>query len=195
MQVSRSLGKLSRTFRRPCYGGAMHRSTPVLTALALCLFLPACASGSADYPSLARRDAERLAEQPQPAGAETPAPAPGPALEARLARLVNDAGAAHRRFSARTAAARTASARPGASTRGGDAWINAQVALSALEAARSTTMVSLAELDRLYADARLAWDAGESPEAAAIARARTQVDGWAAEQDRAIAAILSRIGG
>ena len=56
-------------------------------------------------------------------------------------------------------------------------------------------MVSLAELDRLYADARLAYDVAESPEAARIAAARDEVDALVAEQSRLIAQLLRRIGG
>lgn len=161
------------------------------------LALPGCASTGDAYPSLAKRDVERVEGTALPAdGPEEPAPPPpiGPDLESRLSRLVADARAAHREFAAqRPAAARAISAASG-SARAGEAWTTAQVALAGLDAARSKAMIALADLDLLHAGEVEAYPDLETPAGSAIAAARDEVSGLVAQEDEAIAALSRRIG-
>ena len=51
-------------------------------------------------------------------------------------------------------------------------------------------MIALADLDQLYAAARI-----EGSDATAIAAARDQVTGWIGEEDRVLASLRGRLGG
>lgn len=161
------------------------------------LALSACASGQ--YPSLARRGAERVAGT---APAVSPAPSPTPeavlptaGLSARLAGLVAQAREAHRRFTANRAGAEGTIGRAGGAAMGSESWSLASVALAGLEASRSNAMVALAELDSLYVADRVAHYDSPSGDVEAIAAARDQVSGWVAEQDRVLSALRGRIRG
>ena len=155
-------------------------ATPfVLAALA------GCATGSDEYPSLAVRDAERVAGTAEPVEAYIP-PAPSPAVLDRLDDLVAAAATAHRSFLAaapkarqRVSAARNA---PVAS----DSWSAAQVALAALESDRARAIVSLAELDQLYAAA-----AAEGLALEKIAAARDEVAEMVEVENETIAPLLA----
>ena len=114
----------------------------ILSALAL-------AAGCAEpgpYPSLAPRPAEKAYAE----DAEERAPAAQPddgALAAEIARLVEAGRAGDAEFrSARPATAAKVEPR---SAPGSDGWIEAQQAVSRLEAARARTTAALADLDRL----------------------------------------------
>ncbi|MGE4323940.1 MAG: hypothetical protein AB7E60_13055 [Sphingobium sp.] len=123
-------------------------SRRLLTSLAL--LLSGCAGAPTTYPSLAKRPIEN-ATVAEVAAAPTPVPADTELL-ARLATLSNQvsAGSAQfdRAYAAADRAARTAAGSPVAS----DAWVAAQLALSALEAARNDSVSALASLDVLYVD-------------------------------------------
>lgn len=154
--------------------------------------LAACASAG-DYPSLARRDAERIAgeETIEPA---VPPPAPAtPGMASRLAELVELARNAHHRFSARQGSAEQRTAAGAGSATGSEAWAVASIALADLEAVRSEAMIALAELDGLHAADRVANPNQPSSDAPAIAAARDQVMAWIAEQDRVLARLRGRI--
>ena len=157
--------------------------------------LGGCASGGG-WPSLARRPVETAAERPS--GSAAPAAAqPGtgvsqqtvPAeLSARLAALEQAARESHQRFQAKRTGATSAvnAARGGAVA--SEAWSVATVALADLESARSDAMVSLGELDRLYAADQVDGGNGE-----AIAAVRDQVTAWIADEDAVLADLGSRL--
>jgi len=162
--------------------------------LPLCLvpLVGACAS-SGNYPSLAKRDVERIAGSAQPAAAATAAvPALPPAsadLLTRIDSLLTSARKAHADFTGKLPSTqRVVSAASGAAA-ASDSWVSAQTALAALQGSRSQVMVSLAELDDMYVKARDAAPETESPSALAIDTARRQVEQWAGDED----AVLSRL--
>ena len=148
---------------------------PALSAL----LLSACATGSDQYPSLARRDAERItgsasAVETTPVAPPTAVP-PNLELAARLERLVDQARSAHARFESRLPRANRAS---------GSGWAEGAIALAELDSARSEAMVALADLDELFAAEKTA-----GREAAAITAARDQVMAWISQEDRALSAL------
>ena len=153
------------------------RALTGLSTAAFILVLPACAADTANYPSLARRPAERAASN-TPTAAPAPVPtAPDAELPARLAALIEQAREADTRFASRRAEAERAVAAGGGAAPGSEAWAVASVAL--------------ADLDQLYAAARIA----SSGEWATIAAARDQVTAWIGEEDHILAALRGRLGG
>ena len=171
---------------------AIARLTPVL-ALPL---VSACASPG-DYPSLARRDVERIngSSLPVPAPEPTPATpvAPSADLSARLGQLVDQARAAHRRFvDRRPRAEQLATAASGAAV-ASEAWSVATVAIADLEAARSEAMVALAELDALHAAQRVEHHSEDTADGAAILAAREQVLAIVGDEDSVLAALRGRV--
>ncbi len=118
---------------------------PAAAAAALLLTLSGCVS-QGPFPSLAPRPGEGefvLAEPDRPA----PAVADDPALRRQVEALRTDAAAGARSFDEAYEDSRVAIARGGAE--GSDAWIEAQQALSRLEAARADTADALTRLDAL----------------------------------------------
>lgn len=167
------------------------RALTGLSTAAFILVLPACAADTANYPSLARRPAERAASNTPTAAPAPVATAPDAELPARLAALIEQAREADTRFASRRAEAERAVAAGGGAAPGSEAWAVASVALASLESARSDAMIALADLDQLYAAARIA----SSGEWATIAAARDQVTAWIGEEDRILAALRGRLGG
>lgn len=159
-------------------------------ALGASLALSAC-SGATGYPSLAKRPAERISGTAQPATPPPVVTAPpplSPEMQARLAQLVERARAAHTAFSGGKAKAdRLSSAARGAAV-SSEAWVVATVALAELESRRSEAMISLAELDSLYAREKV--DGGDG---VAIAAARDQVTAWVADEDAVLAELRGRL--
>lgn len=191
----------------PMISGATART--IIPIILLPLLLTACSSPGT-YPSLARRDAERIAAeaampidervsgsgQPAAAGdAATPLPPLSGDMQTRIAQLVDQAREAHGKFeSSRSAAQRTISAARGARP-DSTSWISAHVALAGLEAARGNAMIALAELDRLYIDERDANPGIVTPLADALGQARERVESWVGEEDRVIARLMGQLGG
>lgn len=170
----------------------MHRFPAIAALCVLGPCLAACATASDKYPSLAIRDVERAEGQfaPVPAAPldvpEIPAPS-GP-LADRLAALGAAADAAHRAFvTSAGRASRLADAAAGAAV-GSDAWASAQVALSDLDSARSTTAISLAELDSLMVGAAI-----QAQDISAIELVRQQVLAQVGEEDGTLARLRNRI--
>ncbi|MBO0749697.1 MAG: hypothetical protein J2O44_04600, partial [Porphyrobacter sp.] len=64
---------------------------------------------------------------------------------------------------------------------GDDAWAKAEAALADVRAARSKTMIPLADLDRLYVDA-----ATQGEATARIGAARDEVAGLVTSEDRTV---------
>jgi len=173
----------------------MNRHLFSLTSLALPIFLAACASSAGQYPSLAKRDAERVSGIAEPAEAEpvTPMP-PGPHLENRLSSLVTKATRADRDFQTLKAPAERSVAAARGAARAGESWTQAQVTLAELQSARSDAMIALADLDQLFAEERLAEPGELSPSALAIADARNRVEALVDQENRVIAALLKQLG-
>ena len=98
------------------------------------------------FPSLAQRPAERnlSIEEPVHPAVEVPS---DPALRVRVAELERQAAEGENSFAAALGPTESVVARAGAP--GSESWIEAQQALSRLEATREATMRALAELDRL----------------------------------------------
>ena len=121
----------------------------LILAFSPLLGLAACTAGGT-YPSLAPRAVEKMdSDAPAPAPAPLPTgPVAGdPALAARLTALAADARQGQAKFEAELPAARAAAGRAGAAAT--ESWIEAQRALSSLEATRVLSVTALAELDTL----------------------------------------------
>jgi hypothetical protein len=113
------------------------------------LFLLALAAGCAapgPYPSLAPRPAEKAYAEDAEERKPTPQP-DDPALAGEIDRLLAAGIAGAAEFDAALPAAQRAARAAGAA--GSDGWIEAQQALSRLEAARARTTAAAADLDRL----------------------------------------------
>lgn len=164
-----------------------------LLILALPLCLEACAS-SGDYPALGRREVEREAGPAAPSSGVAQAPPASADLQARVDRLVGQARSGHADFAARREAAGRSVAAAGGAARASDGWVTAQVALASLEAARSGAVTALADIDRLYADERIAVPHAVSPSASLLGAARGQVKAWIDEENDVIASLTRRLG-
>ena len=122
--------------------------TRPITALAAAAMLAGCVA-QGPFPSLAPREAERADPTAEPVRT-APIVAPDPALRGRLTELIALARQGERDFEAAYAPAQAAARAAG--RQGTESWIDAQQALSRLEAARAETTRALAELDRLAID-------------------------------------------
>lgn len=175
---------------------------PILAAAIPLLILTGCASAR-DYPSLTRRPAEKdngrisggapvVASAPNASASQMPVAAD---LTTRLAQLEQSAREAHARFgTARARASSLVSAARGAAV-ASERWSVATVAIAELESSRSDAMVSLGELDRLYAEARIAGQNDDGGDGGAIAAVRDQVTAWVADEDAVLADLGSRMPG
>jgi len=117
------------------------KALPILLAA----LLAGCVS-QGPFPSLAPRPAESEDWTEEPVRA-APAVADDPALRARIAALLDEASAGARDFDADFGAAERAAARAGAE--GSDSWIEAQQAISRLQASRGKTDEAAAELHEM----------------------------------------------
>ncbi len=203
----------SRTFRcdagggaRACYGAIMQRLTthrplraiPLVLLIGASFATGACAKRS-DFPSLARRPAERVYGSAQPVAAATPdADASIPAdagIVARIVALTDQAQKADAKFEARRASAeRAVTAARGAAV-GSDAWSAAQIALADLDSARSEGMVAMADLDRMLVVAAQAAIDGPRGDLDAITPAHAQVDALMRKELATIDSLRARIAG
>jgi hypothetical protein len=117
-----------------------------LFAIAVPLLAAAGCAAPGPYPSLAPRPAEKAyaddADERQPT-----AQPDDPALAAGIDRLAAAATAGAAAFDSALPAAAAAAAAAGAT--GSDSWVEAQQAVSRLEAARAQTTAALADLDAL----------------------------------------------
>lgn len=175
---------------RPCYGLDMRRSIFLVLLAVLALTLPACSTGPGEYPSLARRPAERLnAPAPDPGPMPPPvAAAPDPVLLGRIAALETQARTAHERFLARTGAARKLALAATGAPVASEAWSAATIALSELEAVRSEAMIALADVDGLHARAVV-----DGTDSRAIAEAREAILALIGEEDRVLGELQTRL--
>jgi hypothetical protein len=166
---------------------------PMLALLLTPTLLGACAQ-SGSFPSLAPRAAERAAAAPTAGGqaaAEPAPPAADPALATRLDQLVAAARQGQQAFAAALASAEGVIARAGAPQ--SESWIEAQVALSRLEAARSPSVVAQADLDALVRERNRAGAPPSEADAAAIAAAAEQISALVAAQNEQLARLGARL--
>lgn len=174
--------------------GRAARCSAHYIALLLPILAGACSS-MGDYPSLALRDFERTGRLTPTEADATPESAPPPPpstdLVSRLDSLLAKARSADATFTANRTSAERAVAAAGTVT--SDSWSTAQVALSSLQASRSSAMVALADLDRMYVDARDEAPLEETPTTSAIAAARDEVSALVASQDQVIATLAARL--
>lgn len=163
----------------------MHRQSTILLLAAATLTLGACANDIAEYPSLARRPMERVTGEIAPVVPKNePGPAPSATVVSRIDSLVGLARAADTKFRSHEDRARTLVSAASGAAMGTESWAVATVALSQLESARSDGMVALAELDAIYAAARIGAD-----DARTVAIARDTVMALASAQDDVINAL------
>jgi hypothetical protein len=182
---------------------------PVIAPITALVLLSGCAA-QGEFPSLAKRPAELALEAAPVATAAVPAtperitgsgtpvaPAPGATatdqavsadLATRLRDLNESARAAHERFAAKRPRAATLVGAASGAAVASEAWSVATVAVADLESARSDAMISLGELDRLYAAERI--DGGDG---GAIAAVRDQVTAWVADEDAVLAELGARL--
>lgn len=156
-----------------------------IARLALVMPLTACAGGSADYPSLAIRDAERVEGTFEPAPAPEPSPQPvqpSPDLLQRLAQLRTAAASAHQAFLETAPGTRRAVEAARGTGVESKSWAAAQVALADLDSARSQTAVPLGDLELMFANAALAFELREP-----IADTRSDVAAMVAQEDAILA--------
>ncbi len=171
---------------------AMRSLSPLLVSAAIVLTLDGCAADTENYPSLARRPAERVTgtfpvSSADPAVPATPA-APNPEVAGKLAGLVGQARAADARFAAREPRARQLTSAAAGARVASEPWSVATIALADLESARSDAMIALADLDAQYTAERVSGGEG-----AAIAEARDQVTALVVHQDRVLAELHGRL--
>ncbi|MBU3991791.1 MAG: hypothetical protein KKA12_04475 [Alphaproteobacteria bacterium] len=178
-------------------------SKRVLLATVLpAMILTGCAS-TKDYPSLARRPAEKdsgrisgsapvVAPAPDASASQMPVAAD---LTTRLAQLMQAAREAHARFDTAQARANSLVSAARGTAVASERWSVATVAIAELESSRSDAMVSLGELDRLYAEARIAGQNDDGGDGGAIAAVRDQVTAWVADEDAVLADLGSRMPG
>jgi len=166
------------------------RAAALPSLLAAALALSACTKDKELYPSLSILKGERVTGSFKPVAPEKLAsPPPSAETRDRIAQLRADAAAANDRFlqAAQQAQAPVAAAR---GTEPGTAqWELGQVALAEVAARRSETMVALAELDRIYAEAQL-----KSEDPAEIEAAVNEVAAQVHAQDQAIDALETTLG-
>ena len=177
---------------RHAMAAVMVRLTPSLFSAAIAVTLAGCGADTVNYPSLARRPAERMTGTApvvpaDPAPIASPAP-PSAALTARLAQLVDAARAADAQFKAREAKARQLTNAATGTALASESWSVATIALADLESARSNAMIALADLDALYAATRIS-----GGDISAIAAARDQVIGLVGTEDKLLIDLRGRL--
>jgi hypothetical protein len=178
------------SLHRRAMGVAMAAFRPALL-LALTLLASACSTTEGEFPSLARRPAERVS------GTAEPAPAPpiptvaepvAPDLAARLARIEASARSGHAKFLSREPRARSTVGAARGAVVASESWSVATVAVAELEAARSEVMIALADLDSLYAAERVAGSDG-----VAVGLVRDRVVALVVQEDRVLAELGGRL--
>jgi len=147
-----------------------------LTAFLALFALGALADSAAakPFPSLAKRPSETRDRTPPAPQAVVPAAA-DPQLVAQVEGLAKQAESGEAAFRAQLDTGRAAVASAGAAAPSSEAWVNAQVALSALDTARYDSVAALAGLDSLYVDRQDNMDAARvMADLAAIDPARSR---------------------
>ena len=160
-----------------------------LIALLLATGLAGCTETGHHYPSLLPRDTESqsLAEPERPA----PVATPDAALDARIAALVAELDKAGKDFTAvaQDGEARIAVAR--GLPEGSDGWLDAQAALTEVDAARAPAASTLAELEQMTIDRGAAGQPPYPALDAAIARASALAEAQSARNATLAAALTA----
>ena len=156
--------------------------------LPLMLLPAACASTTANEPSLAPRAAERIDPRLPVEGPSLPAAA-DPALAGQLAGLVADARQGDAEFRAALPGARTTIGAAGPN--GSESWIAAQQALSALESLRAPAAKAAGDIDALASER--AASLGQT-DLAALEAAAAEVHAIAEQEAAAIEELSGLIG-
>jgi hypothetical protein len=147
--------------------------------LSLPLLLVACAGPEGDAPSLTPRPIEGILDEPVRAIAPVQSTS-DTALATEIAALVEQAEAGHSAFTARYPAAQGTVQNAAGSAVESEAWIEAQLAVSALDSARSETVRTLGSLDAILAGQALA---GAPSETEKLLDARERVASLYGEQN------------
>ena len=124
------------------------------------------------------------AAEPQP---YVPAPI-GVATLDNVEQLAAQARGAHAEFLAAAPAARRSANAADAGRVGSDAWAEAQIAIADLETRRSQTMITLADLDRVYVDTS---NAGEA--IAPVADVRGEIAQLIEQENAVITELLNMV--
>jgi hypothetical protein len=160
----------------------------ILLAVSASLLLSACARDRGEYPSLARRPAERVSGTAPVVTPPPEAPQPPAEVTGQLDGLVAKARAADAKFRAAAPRARSlVSAAAGAAV-ASESWSVATVALADLESQRSQAMIALADLDALYAAEGI-----KQSDTRAIAAARDAVIAIVAGEDEVLNDLKGRL--
>jgi hypothetical protein len=162
---------------------------PFLLAAAGAALAAACAAPG-PYPSLKPRPIETSLA----AADEAPEPAPAPesaAVRERTETFLADIRGTGAAFEAALASARAAVARAGAPE--GEGWIEAQQAISRLEAARAPTVRALADLDAYALEEARSGRAGSPADLALLRRASEEAQAIANRQQAEIDALKGRL--
>lgn len=161
----------------------------MLAGACLMALLPACAQTDASaYPSLAIRPAERIDADPPTEPPAPPAPVPADVM-ARVAAIkakADDAASAFDRLSPGVTA-RVQSGRGAAVA--SDRWIDAQVAFSQLDTARTGTATALADIDIIYIERAVALESR-----AEIESVRQEIASLLERQDAVLARLKATVG-
>lgn len=171
-------------------GMAMRRPYAVSVLVLTALSLTACAADTANYPSLARRPAERWSENaPAPAPSTPASPAAlDPKTLDRIDSLLGQARSADASFRQHVERTRSLVGAAAGAAVASEAWAVATVAVSDLESSRSQAMIALADLDTLYA-AQTVMGGATAP----IKAARDQVIAMVSEEDAVLSAIKGKL--
>lgn len=166
----------------------MKRFTPWILTLVL---LTGCAGGTAEFPSLAKRAVESRSDAPL-SGPALPAPntpIDGASLDKANA-AVRSAREAESAFGAALAPARQAVSKAAGASFGTEAWIEAQMAVSALERARLPVKTALSDVDDLQGALISSNPAADTSALAAASRVIGDID---AEQARTVESLMAQL--
>lgn len=158
----------------------------------IALILSGCAGAHESYPSLAKRPVESA-----PMAEATAAPLPVPAddkLKAQISQLTSQAQSGSANFDKAYASADRAVNGAGRASVSSDAWVAAQVAISAAESARNDSVSALASLDTLFIErSNAVADGSEKGGVADIDAARASVLSMVDSQNDRIDALKNRL--
>lgn len=164
----------------------MHRLIPLLPAL---FATAACVDSAGHSPSLLPRpvESQSLVEPERPATAATP----DAQLDARVAEIRARVSEEEKAFATAAAEAEAKIAVARGLPRGSEAWLNAQVALGALDGIRTPLMFATADLDGLA----IARGKDGLPPYPALQIATAEIQALLQAQDARVAALESALAG
>lgn len=187
--ASRALRAMALGMPRPFY----RPTAPLLlaaAALSVGLSVGGCATGKSSFPSLARRPIERIsAAAPVVSPTEAPAPVlPDQQVLGQIDAALGRAATADARFHQHVIRTRQLVGAAQGAAIASEPWAVATIAVSDLESSRSDAMIALADLDAIYAKARI-----EGADTAAVGVARDQVVATITAQDAVLAGLRNSL--